>query len=124
MRDRGNEAETKTPADDELREIEAELRRLSLRVTAIVNDRANSTTPSGRPAATAPRTANAPRTLVVGDRVRFKVKGEGLVDGTVVGRTTHRVRIQRDGSTATALRAPANVILVDSSGRSLPYTTA
>jgi uncharacterized Fe-S cluster-containing radical SAM superfamily enzyme len=86
------------PLEKELRDIEIELRRLTLRVSEARQLEA--------------RRQSQPREPVVGDRVRIRIVGTGQVDGTVVGITKQRVKVRPNGTTDVVLRAPKNVVLI------------
>ena len=81
--------------EENLRDIEAELRRLTLRVSEARQLEAHRRSQPWEPS--------------VGDRVRIRIPGTGQVEGTVVGITARRIRVKPDGTNATVLRAPKNV---------------
>lgn len=81
----------------ELAELEQELAALTLRVATIRRQANNNTTN---------------RILSIGDRVRLRITGQGVVEGTVVGFTAQRVQIRLDGSNNIIQRAPHNVTLI------------
>lgn len=84
------------PIDAELQELQQELAALTLRVAAIRN-RATSQSSTGG------------HTPIIGDRVSFKIAGEGYTEGVVVGNTAQRLRIRQDRTSNIFLRAPSNV---------------
>jgi transcription elongation factor len=87
--------------DSELEELQQELAALTVRVAAIRN-RSNTNRANIRQ-----------RSPQIGDRVRFTVAGyQGHSEGTVVGITAHRIRIQEDGRNHIYLRAPHNVRII------------
>ena len=80
------------PYDTELRELEQELARLTLRIATLRN-----------------RTDTvAERELSIGNKVRFKIDGRNST-GEIIGITAQRVRIREDASGHIFLRAPHNV---------------
>ena len=84
--------------EEDLRHIEAKLRRLTLQVSEARQLEAHQ--------------RSQPKELSVGDRVRIRILGTGQVEGTIVAVTARGLRIQPDGSTKTVLRAPKNVVLI------------
>ena len=87
---------------EDLRHIEAELRRLTLRVSEARQLEA--------------RRRSQPREPSAGDRFRIRILGTGQVEGTIVATTARRLRIKPDGTTDTVLRAPKNVVLIEQDG--------
>ena len=83
--------------EEDLRHIEAELRRLTLRVSEARQLEA--------------RRRNQSREPKIGDRVR--ILGTGQVEGTIIAITARRLRIRPDGSDNTMLRAPHNTTLIE-----------
>ena len=84
--------------EEDLRHIEAELRRLTLRVSEARQLEA--------------RRRNQSREPKIGDRVRIRILGTGQVEGTIVGITARRLQIKPDGTTNTILRAAHNAMLI------------
>lgn len=80
---------------DELDEIEAALRALTRRVNELRITRAND--------------ENAQPFPEEGTRVQILIPGVGPVEGTVIGRTRHRVKIRVPGRRGYYQRAPQNV---------------
>jgi hypothetical protein len=89
---------SRRPLDNELENLERELAALTLRVAAIRNQR-NQSNPIGRVAS-------------IGDRVRFRIAGQGNAEGVVIGITAHRLHIRQDRSGHVFLRAPHNVTIL------------
>ena len=85
--------------EEDLRHIEAELRRLTLRVSEARQLEA--------------RQRDQPREPRIGDRVRIRILGTGQVKGTIVGITAQRLQIRPDGMTDTVLRAAHNTTLIE-----------
>ena len=85
--------------EEDLQHIEAELRRLTLRVSEARQLEA--------------RRRNQSREPKIGDRVRIRILGTGQVEGTIVAITARRLRIRPDGSDNTVLRAPHNTTLIE-----------
>ena len=80
------------PFDTELRELEQELARLTLRIATLRN-----------------RTDTAAESeLDIGNRVSFKINGRNST-GEIIGVTAQRIRIRDDASGHIFLRAPHNV---------------
>lgn len=96
MNRRGPPSQPHIPVD-ELDEIEAELRALTQRVNALRIARTNNDE------------HQFPRD---GARVRIVIPGVGPVEGTVIGRTRHRVKIRVPGRRGYYERAPHNVVLL------------
>jgi uncharacterized Fe-S cluster-containing radical SAM superfamily enzyme len=52
------------------------------------------------------------RPLIIGDRVRFRIVGQGYAEGVIIATTTHRIRIRQDTTGHIILRAPHKVSLL------------
>ena len=88
------------PIDTDLEDLERELATLTLRVAALRNRTQDY------------ETSATSRAFVIGDRVRFKLRGSNNTEGVIVGITTHRVQIRQDTTSHIFLRAPHNVTLL------------
>jgi uncharacterized Fe-S cluster-containing radical SAM superfamily enzyme len=53
--------------------------------------------------------ANTERPLIIGDRVRFRIVGQGYAEGIIIATTAHRIRIRQDTTGHIILRAPHKV---------------
>ena len=84
------------PINTELAELEEQLAALTLRV-AQLRARADA------------ETQVTPRPITTGDRVRFRIIGQGYAEGVIIGITATRVRIRQDTTNHIFLRAPHNV---------------
>ena len=83
------------PFDTELRELEQELARLTLRI-AVLRNRTDT---------------GAESQLIIGDRVSFRVEGRNTT-GNIIAVTAQRVRIREHTTGHIFLRAPHNVTRV------------
>jgi hypothetical protein len=110
--------------DDDLRQIEAQLRLLTLRLTAAREREALRR----RTVAAIPVTADPIDPIFeAGDRVSFTTFGFGQFQGTVDHTTIKRVHIRQDGSSATdplRQRARHNVVLIAKHVRANPTNPA
>jgi uncharacterized Fe-S cluster-containing radical SAM superfamily enzyme len=52
------------------------------------------------------------RPLTIGDRVRFRIVGQGYAEGVIIATTAHRIRIRQDATGHIILRAPHKVTLL------------
>jgi hypothetical protein len=93
---------------DELAEIEAQLRALTIRVIRLRADRHR--------VANEQRTHNEPipphRALRIGDRVRFRLQGTIYTTGHIERITPAYVHIRTPGQPALIRRAPQNVTFI------------
>jgi hypothetical protein len=101
--------------DNNLQQAQLALQHLTLLVTSLSEWREQERTHRNNltePAQAQPsRVPSRPAEPQVGDRVPFWI-GIILSQGTVVGVTQHRVRIQQDRSNAVLLRAPQNINVI------------
>jgi uncharacterized Fe-S cluster-containing radical SAM superfamily enzyme len=52
------------------------------------------------------------RPLIIGDRVSFRIVGQGYAEGIIIATTAHRIRIRQDTTGHIILRAPHKVTLL------------
>jgi hypothetical protein len=98
---------TEEGAVDELAEIEAQLRALTIRVTQLRAERHRAALEGRRNEPVPPH-----RPLRVGDRVRFRIQGTIQVTGHIERITTAYVHIRTPGQPALIRRAPQNVTYI------------
>jgi hypothetical protein len=84
------------PLQNELADLETELAALTLRVAHLRTQVTTTETIS-------------PRTPIIGERVSFRIVGQGYAEGTVIAHTAQRIRIRQDTTDHIFLRAPHKV---------------
>jgi hypothetical protein len=101
--------------EEEIKQMENELRLLSLRLAVVRGKqvlstlhRTNNSDPDESDGPLADR-HDVHAGIKKGDQVLFRIVGKGIVQGVVTKKTKHRLQIQPDGSTTTLVRAPHNV---------------
>jgi hypothetical protein len=83
---------------NELADLETELAALTLRVAHLRTQVATETVST--------------RTPTIGQRVRFRIVGQGPAEGVVIATTAQRIRIRQDTTGHIILRAPHKVTLL------------
>jgi uncharacterized Fe-S cluster-containing radical SAM superfamily enzyme len=81
----------------ELADLETDLAALTLRVAHL---------------RTQVPTENSEHSPTLGDRVRFRIVGQGNAEGVIIATTAHRIRIRQDITGHIILRAPHKVTVL------------
>jgi uncharacterized Fe-S cluster-containing radical SAM superfamily enzyme len=85
------------PLQTQLADLETELAALTIRVAHL---------------RTQVTETSSPLTPNIGERVRFRIVGQGYAEGIVIARTAQRIRIRQDTTDHIFLRAPHKVTIL------------